>query len=108
MAKGLGTAAQLSADTVSRLILAAAKSGGFVIQPVRICTWRIVDIALNIDRYDFAIRVDFEDGRPVARIQTPAVTMPKLRPSAHLLGGRVTSRPRLWLILLADCQTQAR
>ena len=36
-----------------------------------------VDIALDIDRYDFAVRVDFEDGRPVARIETPAVTMPK-------------------------------
>jgi 2-phosphosulfolactate phosphatase len=26
-----------------------------------------VDIALDIDRYDFAVRVEFEDGRPVAR-----------------------------------------
>jgi 2-phosphosulfolactate phosphatase len=37
-----------------------------------------VDIALDIDRYDFAVRVDFEDGRPIARIETPAATMPKL------------------------------
>jgi hypothetical protein len=36
-----------------------------------------VDIALDIDRYDFAVRVEFENGRPVARIETPAVTMPK-------------------------------
>jgi 2-phosphosulfolactate phosphatase len=36
-----------------------------------------VDIALDIDRYNFAVRVEFEDGRPVARIETPAVTMPK-------------------------------
>jgi 2-phosphosulfolactate phosphatase len=28
-----------------------------------------VDIALDIDRYDFAIRVDFEDGRPVAHME---------------------------------------
>jgi 2-phosphosulfolactate phosphatase len=28
-----------------------------------------VDIALDIDRYDFAIRVKYEDGRPVARIE---------------------------------------
>jgi 2-phosphosulfolactate phosphatase len=28
-----------------------------------------VDIALDIDRYDFAIRVQIEDGRPVARIE---------------------------------------
>lgn len=31
-----------------------------------------VDIALDIDRYDFAIRVDCRDGRPVARIERPA------------------------------------
>jgi hypothetical protein len=36
-----------------------------------------VDIALDIDRYDFAVRVNFEDGRLVARIETPAVSMPK-------------------------------
>jgi 2-phosphosulfolactate phosphatase len=30
-----------------------------------------VDIALDIDRYDFAIRVRIEDGRPVARIEKP-------------------------------------
>jgi 2-phosphosulfolactate phosphatase len=28
-----------------------------------------VDIAIDIDRYDFAIRVEFEDGRPVARME---------------------------------------
>jgi 2-phosphosulfolactate phosphatase len=31
-----------------------------------------VDIALDIDRYDFAVRVEYEDGRPVARIEKPA------------------------------------
>ena len=30
-----------------------------------------LDIALDIDRYDFAIRVDMTDGRPVARIERP-------------------------------------
>jgi 2-phosphosulfolactate phosphatase len=30
------------------------------------------DIALDIDRYDFAIRVQIEDGRPVARIENAA------------------------------------
>jgi len=35
-----------------------------------------VNIALDIDRYDFAVRVEFKDGRPVARIETPAVMMP--------------------------------
>jgi hypothetical protein len=28
-----------------------------------------VDIALDIDRYDFAIRVEIEDGRPVGRME---------------------------------------
>ena len=27
-----------------------------------------LEIALDVDRYDFAIRVELEDGRPVARI----------------------------------------
>jgi len=31
-----------------------------------------VDIALDIDRYDFAVKVDFEDGRPAARMGRPA------------------------------------
>jgi 2-phosphosulfolactate phosphatase len=30
------------------------------------------DIALDIDRYDFAVRVEYEGGRPVARIEKPA------------------------------------
>jgi 2-phosphosulfolactate phosphatase len=32
-----------------------------------------LDIALDIDRYDFAIRVKLENGRPVATIQRPTV-----------------------------------
>jgi len=36
-----------------------------------------VDIALDIDRYDFAVRVNIEEGRPVARIETPAVGVPE-------------------------------
>jgi 2-phosphosulfolactate phosphatase len=28
-----------------------------------------LDIALDIDRYDFAVRVRLEDGRPVGRIE---------------------------------------
>ena len=31
-----------------------------------------VDIALDIDRYDFALRLGFENGRPIARIERPA------------------------------------
>lgn len=30
-----------------------------------------LEIALDVDRYDFAIRVDMEDGRPVARLEKP-------------------------------------
>lgn len=35
-----------------------------------------LEIALDIDRYDFAIRVVMEDGRPVARIEYPAGQIP--------------------------------
>jgi 2-phosphosulfolactate phosphatase len=31
-----------------------------------------VDIALDINRPDFAVRVEFEKGRPVARMERPA------------------------------------
>jgi 2-phosphosulfolactate phosphatase len=34
-----------------------------------------VEIALDTDRYDFAMRVEFEDGRPVARMERPAATV---------------------------------
>jgi 2-phosphosulfolactate phosphatase len=37
---------------------------------------RDLDIALDIDRYDFAIRVALEDGRPVARQERPRPTGP--------------------------------
>ena len=54
----------------------AAKSGAFTIRPARICTPRTstsrsISIA-TISR----VRVKFENGRPVARIETPVVTMP--------------------------------
>jgi 2-phosphosulfolactate phosphatase len=31
-----------------------------------------VDIALDINRFGFAVSVEFEDGRPVARMERPA------------------------------------
>jgi 2-phosphosulfolactate phosphatase len=34
------------------------------------------EIALDIDRYDFAVRVEIEDGRPVARLENPIATAP--------------------------------
>jgi hypothetical protein len=36
-----------------------------------------LDISLDIGRYDFAVRVEFENARPVARIETPTVTIPR-------------------------------
>jgi 2-phosphosulfolactate phosphatase len=64
------------AEAVRRLILAGGEVERFD-DPVRPYLHpEDVDIALDIDRYDFALRVDFDDGRPVARIETPAVAMP--------------------------------
>ena len=34
-----------------------------------------VDIALDIDRYDFAVKVEFEDGRPIARMEKPTTAV---------------------------------
>jgi 2-phosphosulfolactate phosphatase len=65
------------ADAVRRLILAGGEVRRFHDPARPYLHPEDVDIALDIDRYDFAVRVDFEDGRPVARIETPAVTMPK-------------------------------
>jgi 2-phosphosulfolactate phosphatase len=65
------------ADAIRRLILAGGEVGRFHDPARPYLHPEDVDIALDIDRYDFAVRVDFEDGRPVARIETPAVTMPK-------------------------------
>ncbi len=65
------------ADAVRRLILAGGEVVRFHDRARPYLHPEDVDIALDIDRYDFAVRVNFEDGRPVARIETPAVTMPK-------------------------------
>ena len=65
------------ADAIRRLILAGGEVGRFHDPARPYLHPEDVDIALDIDRYDFAVRVNFEDGRPVARIETPAVTMPK-------------------------------
>ena len=57
---------------VQRLILAGGEVGRFH-DPTRPHLHpEDVDIALDIDRYDFAIRVEIEDGRPVARIEKTA------------------------------------
>jgi 2-phosphosulfolactate phosphatase len=65
------------ADAIRRLILAGGEVGRFHDQARPYLHPEDVDIALDIDRYNFAVRVDFEDRRPVARIETPAATMPK-------------------------------
>jgi 2-phosphosulfolactate phosphatase len=54
---------------VQRLILAGGDVARFR-DPVRPhLPAEDVDIALDIDRYDFAIRVEIEDGRPVGRME---------------------------------------
>jgi 2-phosphosulfolactate phosphatase len=64
-------------DAICRVILAGGEVARFHDSTRPYLHPEDVDIALDIDRYDFAMRVNFEDGRPVARIETPAVTMPK-------------------------------
>jgi 2-phosphosulfolactate phosphatase len=65
------------ADAVRRLILAGGEVGRFYDPARPYLHPEDVDIALDIDRPIFAVRVDFENGRPVARIERPAETMPK-------------------------------
>ena len=56
-------------DAIRRLILAGGEVGRFHDPARPYLHAEDVDIALDIDRYDFAIRVEFENGRPVARIE---------------------------------------
>jgi 2-phosphosulfolactate phosphatase len=55
-------------DAIRRLILVGAEVQRFHDPSRPYLHPEDVDIALDIDRYDFAVRVDFEDGQPVARI----------------------------------------
>jgi 2-phosphosulfolactate phosphatase len=56
---------------VQRLILAGGEVSRFH-DPARLHLHpEDVDIALDIDRYDFAVRVQIEDGRPVGRMEKP-------------------------------------
>jgi 2-phosphosulfolactate phosphatase len=58
-------------EAVRRLILAGGEVARFH-DPARLHSHpEDVEIALDIDRYDFAIRVRIEDGRPVARMEKP-------------------------------------
>jgi 2-phosphosulfolactate phosphatase len=56
------------ADAVRRLILAGGEVGRFHDPARPYLHPEDADIALDVDRYDFALRVDFEDGRPVSRM----------------------------------------
>jgi 2-phosphosulfolactate phosphatase len=57
------------AGAIRRLILAGGEVGRFHDAARPYLHPEDVDIALDIDRYDFAIRVQFEGGRPVARVE---------------------------------------
>jgi len=57
-------------DAIRRLILAGGEVRRFYDPSRPYLHPEDVDIALDIDRYDFAVRVNFEDGRAVARIET--------------------------------------
>jgi 2-phosphosulfolactate phosphatase len=55
---------------VQRLILAGSEVARFHDPARPHLHHEDVEIALDIDRYDFAIRVQIEDGQPVARLDT--------------------------------------
>jgi 2-phosphosulfolactate phosphatase len=65
---------QGDAHAVRQLILAGGEAAGFR-DPANLHRHpRDLEIALDVDRYDFAIRAMVEDGRPVARMERrPAV-----------------------------------
>ena len=58
-------------QAVRRVILAGGEVQRFYNPARRGHRPEDVEIALDIDRYDFAIRVDCEDGRPIARMEQP-------------------------------------
>jgi 2-phosphosulfolactate phosphatase len=60
------------ANAVRRLILAGGEVGRFHDPARPFLHPEDVEIALDVDRYDFAVRVKFVDGRPVARIERQA------------------------------------
>lgn len=55
--------------SVRRLVLAGAEAARYHDPARPHLDPRDLDIALDVDRYDFAISVDMTDGRPVARIE---------------------------------------
>jgi 2-phosphosulfolactate phosphatase len=59
-------------DAVRSLFLAGGEIGRFHDPARPFLHPEDVDIALDIDLFDFAVTVELEDRRPVARIETPA------------------------------------
>lgn len=59
------------AEAVRRLIRASGEAVKYRNAAGRHLHPEDLDIALDVDRYDFAIRVEIEDGRPVARRDIP-------------------------------------
>ncbi len=64
-----------NAEAVRQVIRAGGEIAHFS-DPQRPYHPRDLEIALDIDRYDFAIRVVKQDGRPVARVEYPAGQIP--------------------------------
>jgi 2-phosphosulfolactate phosphatase len=59
-------------DAIRRLILAGGEVGRFHDPARPFLHPEDVEIALDIDRYDFAVRVELKDGRPVACMERTA------------------------------------
>lgn len=62
-------------EAIRRLVLAGGEVGRFHDPARPYLHPEDVDIALDIDLYDFAVRVEFENGRPVARVEKASATI---------------------------------
>ena len=69
------------ADAIRRLILTGGEVGRFHDPAHGYLHPEDVDIAVDIDRYDFAVRVEFENGRPVARVEKASPRLYAANPS---------------------------
>jgi 2-phosphosulfolactate phosphatase len=80
-------------DAIRRLILAGGEVGRFHDPARPYLHPEDVDIALDIDRYDFAVRVVFEEGRPVARMESQSEAEKRRTHLGHLpIGVEYASR----------------
>jgi hypothetical protein len=68
-------------DAIRRLILAGGEVGRFHDPARPYLHPEDVDIALDIDRYNFAVRVEFENGRPVVRVEKASPKLYAANPS---------------------------